>query len=161
MTIKTLLLRVGISLIFALALPLLLVVLIKNGFSDLNAVTISELANAGFTSTTQALYAAVVGVCFVTILVALFIAKALIGEDAEDNREFGVVKWFNVSKGFGFVTRENGDDVFVHFRSIRGRGHRSLQEGQRVKFGVVESTKGLQAEDVSVLRQAGATPPQS
>ena len=69
-----------------------------------------------------------------------------------DDRELGSVKWFNVSKGFGFITRENGDDVFVHFRNIRGRGHRSLSEGQRVKFYVRESDKGLQAEDVSIVR---------
>jgi len=72
------------------------------------------------------------------------------GED--DDRETGTVKWFNVSKGFGFITRENGDDVFVHFRNIRGRGHRSLNEGQRVRFFVRESDKGLQAEDVSIFR---------
>lgn len=72
--------------------------------------------------------------------------------EEDDNRETGQVKWFNVSKGFGFITRENGDDVFVHFRSIRGRGHRSLTEGQQVRFNVRESEKGLQAEDVSVVR---------
>jgi CspA family cold shock protein len=74
-------------------------------------------------------------------------------EDANDDRELGSVKWFNVSKGFGFITRENGDDVFVHFRNIRGRGHRSLSEGQKVRFTVRESEKGLQAEDVSVVRR--------
>ncbi|UTW05405.1 cold shock domain-containing protein [Amphritea atlantica] len=72
--------------------------------------------------------------------------------DENDDREVGTVKWFNVSKGFGFITRENGDDVFVHFRNIRGRGHRSLTEGQSVRFTVKESDKGLQAEDVSVAR---------
>ncbi|MGB0733297.1 MAG: cold-shock protein [Pontibacterium sp.] len=72
--------------------------------------------------------------------------------DEQDGREVGEVKWFNVSKGFGFITRDNGDDVFVHFRNIRGRGHRSLAEGQKVLFRVHESDKGLQAEDVSVLR---------
>ncbi|MEH6824086.1 MAG: cold-shock protein, partial [Motiliproteus sp.] len=72
-------------------------------------------------------------------------------DDVNDDREGGVVKWFNVTKGFGFITRDQGDDVFVHFRSIRGSGHRSLNEGQRVKFEVVESDKGLQAEDVSVV----------
>jgi len=72
--------------------------------------------------------------------------------DANDSREAGTVKWFNVTKGFGFITRDQGDDVFVHFRSIRGTGHRSLTEGQRVRFEVVESDKGLQAEDVSILR---------
>lgn len=73
-------------------------------------------------------------------------------EDVDDGRELGTVKWFNVSKGFGFITRENGDDVFVHFRNIRGRGHRSLSEGQRVRFNAREGDKGLQAEDVSVVR---------
>ncbi|MCO4758729.1 MAG: cold shock domain-containing protein [Oceanospirillaceae bacterium] len=72
--------------------------------------------------------------------------------DEDDGREMGTVKWFNVSKGFGFITRDNGDDVFVHFRNIRGRGHRSLAEGQKVLFSVRESDKGLQAEDVSVVR---------
>ncbi len=73
-------------------------------------------------------------------------------EFEDDDREQGSVKWFNVSKGFGFITRENGDDVFVHFRNIRGRGHRSLSEGQQVKFYTRDSDKGLQAEDVSILR---------
>lgn len=73
-------------------------------------------------------------------------------DDTDDDREGGTVKWFNVTKGFGFITRDQGDDVFVHFRSIRGTGHRSLSEGQRVKFEVVESDKGLQAEDVSIVR---------
>ncbi|HED34473.1 MAG TPA: cold shock domain-containing protein [Gammaproteobacteria bacterium] len=65
-------------------------------------------------------------------------------------RESGVVKWFNTSKGFGFITRDGGDDVFVHFRSIRGQGHRALFEGQRVEFDITEGDKGLQAEDVAI-----------
>lgn len=64
------------------------------------------------------------------------------------NRETGTVKWFNVTKGFGFITRDNGEDVFVHYRAIRGEGHRILTEGQRVEFEVVDKDKGLQAEDV-------------
>lgn len=82
----------------------------------------------------------------------LLIMEFLPLQAREDIREEGVVKWFNGAKGFGFITRDNDEDVFVHFRSIRGRGHRTLHEGQRVKFGVVESAKGLQAEDVSVVR---------
>jgi len=65
-------------------------------------------------------------------------------------RETGTVKWFNTNKGFGFITRDNGDDVFVHFRSIRGQGHRTLIEGQRVEFDVTKGEKGLQAEDVAI-----------
>lgn len=63
-------------------------------------------------------------------------------------REAGTVKWFNTSKGFGFISRDSGDDVFVHFRAIRGEGHRVLIEGQRVEFTVMMRDKGLQAEDV-------------
>ena len=68
----------------------------------------------------------------------------------DKSRESGTVKWFNTSKGFGFITRDTGDDVFVHFRSIRGEGHRTLFEGQRVEFNITEGEKGLQAEDVAI-----------
>lgn len=116
------------------------------------------------------LSAVVLGVTFVIVLAATLIAamgqsastpqrassRSTVEDDEEelenDDREEGTVKWFNVSKGFGFITRSNGDDVFVHFRNIRGRGHRSLTEGQRVRFNVHQSDKGLQAEDVSILR---------
>jgi cold shock protein len=64
------------------------------------------------------------------------------------DRETGTVKWFNTSKGFGFISRDSGDDIFVHFRAIRGEGHRVLVEGQRVEFSVMQRDKGLQAEDV-------------
>ena len=70
------------------------------------------------------------------------------------NREMGTVKWFNTSKGFGFISRDSGDDIFVHFRAIRGEGHRVLVEGQRVEFAVMLRDKGLQAEDV-IATQTG------
>ncbi|WP_321160391.1 MULTISPECIES: cold-shock protein [Marinomonas] len=73
-------------------------------------------------------------------------------EDEDDDREQGTVKWFNSSKGFGFLTMENGDDVFVHYRAIRGRGRRFLVEGQLVRFYVTEGEKGKQAENVSIIR---------
>ncbi|WP_457980429.1 cold shock domain-containing protein membrane protein [Ectopseudomonas composti] len=66
----------------------------------------------------------------------------------QENRETGTVKWFNTSKGFGFISRDSGEDIFVHFRAIRGEGHRVLIEGQRVEFSVMQRDKGLQAEDV-------------
>lgn len=66
-------------------------------------------------------------------------------------REQGVVKWFNDSKGFGFIQRSTGEDIFVHFRSIQGEGYRSLREGQNVEFVVTEGPKGLQAEEVTKL----------
>ncbi|HCP32195.1 cold-shock protein [Candidatus Bipolaricaulota bacterium] len=66
-------------------------------------------------------------------------------------RETGTVKWFNDSKGYGFIEREEGEDIFVHFQSIRGEGYRSLDEGQKVEFTVTEGEKGPQAQDVVAL----------
>ena len=63
--------------------------------------------------------------------------------------ETGIVKWFNGSKGFGFISREEGEDVFVHYRSIEGEGFKTLEEGDKVQFEVVEGPKGLQAANVS------------
>ncbi|EAZ62685.1 hypothetical protein PA2G_06136 [Pseudomonas aeruginosa 2192] len=78
---------------------------------------------------------------------------ALGGSQDSGNRETGTVKWFNTSKGFGFISRDSGEDIFVHFRAIRGEGHRILIEGQRVEFSVVQRDKGLQAEDVIASRR--------
>lgn len=66
-------------------------------------------------------------------------------------RETGTVKWFNATKGFGFISRENGDDVFVHFRAIQGDGYKTLEEGQQVEFSVTQGEKGPQAEEVTKL----------
>ncbi|HLI77526.1 MAG TPA: cold-shock protein [Acidobacteriaceae bacterium] len=65
--------------------------------------------------------------------------------------EQGTVKWFNDTKGFGFISRQGGEDVFVHHSAIQSNGFRSLQEGQQVQFQVVKGPKGLQAERVQVL----------
>lgn len=66
--------------------------------------------------------------------------------------ETGRVKWFDSRKGFGFIVRDNGEELFVHFRAIQGRGQRSLKDGQRVRFRVGQGAKGPQAEDVEPLR---------
>ena len=66
-------------------------------------------------------------------------------------RETGTVKWFNDSKGFGFISRDSGDDVFVHFSAIQGGGFRSLQENQRVEFSVEQGPKGPRAANVKAL----------
>jgi CspA family cold shock protein len=65
--------------------------------------------------------------------------------------EQGTVKWFNDAKGFGFISRQTGEDVFVHFSAIRSNGFRSLQEGQAVEFDVAKGPKGFQAENVQAL----------
>ncbi len=66
-------------------------------------------------------------------------------------RETGTVKWFNNSKGYGFIAREAGEDVFVHYSALAGDGFRSLEENQRVEFGIEQGPKGLQAVQVTVL----------
>ncbi len=66
-------------------------------------------------------------------------------------RETGTVKWFNASKGYGFIERDQGDDVFVHFSAILGTGYRTLEEGQRVEFEVTQGEKGPQAQNVSPI----------
>jgi len=116
------------------------------------ATSISESFSLLMTSD----YAKLWLISFVSILAASVLSvKLSSSKSAHSNieisgdQERGTVKWFNAAKGFGFITRENGEDVFVHFRSIQGKGHRSLGEGQAVIFSVTEGDKGLQAVDVS------------
>ena len=125
-----------------------------------STIIIQSLTAASFTESFSLLltaqYTKLWAIAFVSILVASILSArsgsskstAYDGEISDD-QERGTVKWFNAAKGFGFITRENGEDVFVHFRSIQGKGHRSLGEGQAVIFSVTEGDKGLQAVDVT------------
>ena len=90
----------------------------------------------------------IVSALVVFLFQALGVAAS--NKNASD-KERGSVKWFSSSKGYGFITREQGEDVFVHYRSISGKGHRSLYEGQVVEFSVSLGDKGLQADDVVVI----------
>ncbi|PTI17362.1 cold-shock protein [Staphylococcus warneri] len=63
----------------------------------------------------------------------------------------GTVKWFNADKGFGFIERDNGNDVFVHYSGIAGEGYKSLEEGQNVDFDIIEGQRGEQATNVVVI----------
>jgi CspA family cold shock protein len=151
MKLKTYLIRAGVALLVAIPAPVIIAAALV--LSGLGADTsIAELTNGQVNAGEWMAFVSVVIVVLILVTLAQYMVQPLMGQIEKDDREEGIVKWFNVSKGFGFITRDNQEDVFVHFRSIRGRGHRSLQEGQRVKFGVVESTKGLQAEDVTVMR---------
>ncbi|MCK9279536.1 MAG: cold-shock protein [Melioribacteraceae bacterium] len=67
-------------------------------------------------------------------------------------RKTGTVKWFNNSKGYGFISQDGGEDVFVHFQSIVGDGFRTLEEGMKVEFSITNGQKGLQASEVKVLQ---------
>jgi len=68
-----------------------------------------------------------------------------------NDRITGVVKWFNAAKGYGFLGRDNGEDVFVHYTAIASDGYRTLEEGQRVEFVVTQGDKGPQASEVTIL----------
>lgn len=135
--------KIIVALIFAVLLPGIMLVMFPKAFESAENV-LAVLAVASF---------------LISFISAQLIPSGLsrnsgtaVESDVEDGRERGVVKWFNVKKGFGFITWDDGEDVFVHFRSIRGDGHRSLAEGQRVKFTVVQGEKGPQAEDVSAVK---------
>lgn len=115
------------------------------------AITALEIAVLPVMPATAAFWLPLVLGVFLPALVMLLMSLPPLPTRVKGPREQGRVKWFNATKGFGFVTREQGDDVFVHYRSIRGEGHRTLREGQRVEFVVMKGDKGLQAEDVQPL----------
>jgi CspA family cold shock protein len=89
-------------------------------------------------------------------LAAFFVVARGNGTNSSEKRkgkmkEQGTVKWFNASKGFGFIQRQSGEDVFVHYSAIQAEGYKSLNEGQAVEFEVRTGPKGLQAEAVTAL----------
>ena len=153
-----------VAVIFAVIAPFVVVALIAGLAKDV------QLASGAVVSFSTLLNSEGMAVALIVMAILAFIISfvsaqlvparrrrqrssgTMVESDVEDGRERGVVKWFNVKKGFGFITWDEGEDVFVHFRSIRGQGHRSLAEGQRVKFSVVRGDKGPQAEDVSAIR---------
>lgn len=142
-----------VSLLLAAPSPLLIILL----FSLVTGVATEQLLTVIQDDQLVKGYVTIAVVVFVLLLVATLTINALapkrvsLVEDEDDDREVGEVKWFNVNKGYGFITRDDGEDVFVHFRAIRGRGHRTLAEGQKVRYYVVQNDRGLQADDVTVI----------
>ena len=136
----------------------LVISLVFTGTATIGSFHILNGQNASVMQSTAMLLSAEYAPLWIATFISVFLAcvftvKLATGSSqpakAGSGQEVGTVKWFNAAKGFGFITRENGDDVFGHFRSIQGKGHRSLGEGQRVVFSITESDKGLQAVDVS------------
>lgn len=125
----------------------------------LGCIPLYIIATREFTLTTNNLPLLALSL-FILVLIAVFWSRVASSPHSSSSnsvnpgapRETGIVKWFNSSKGFGFITRDSGDDIFVHFRAIRGEGHRVLRDGQRVEFAVSEGDKGLQADDVSAAK---------
>jgi CspA family cold shock protein len=151
--------KILVSLVLALIAPFILKLALNKVLAGLVSTSGITLGESLFT---LPIYTIVALIFFAIAFAATLAVPArrrrnrssgtVVESDVDDGRERGMVKWFNVKKGFGFITWDDGEDVFVHFRSIRGQGHRSLTEGQRVKFMVVRGQKGPQAEDVSVVR---------
>ncbi|MDT8879982.1 cold-shock protein [Halomonas saccharevitans] len=142
-----------ISLLLAAPAPLLIALLVHLTGGVLSRELFASLEVGGV----AAVYFATAVAVFLVLLIATLALNALtpqlvnLAEVEDDDREIGEVKWFNVNKGYGFITRDDGEDVFVHFRAIRGRGHRTLAEGQKVRYHVIQNERGLQADDVTVI----------
>ena len=84
-------------------------------------------------------------------LAASFLSRSSPGEASYSGTELGTVKWFNIKKGYGFITRDAGDDIFVHYRNLQVKGRKAISEGQRVQFVVIDGDKGLQADEVETV----------
>ncbi|WP_372612636.1 cold-shock protein [Halomonas sp.] len=142
-----------ISLLLAAPAPLVVALFIHLTGGVLSRELFASLELGGV----AAVYVAAAFAIFLFLLIATLAVNALtpqlvnLAEVEDDDREIGEVKWFNVNKGYGFITRDDGEDVFVHFRAIRGRGHRTLAEGQKVRYHIIQNERGLQADDVTVI----------
>ena len=142
-----------ISVLLAAPAPLLIALFIFLTGGDLSRELFASLEVGGVALVYLATAVAVFLITLVATLAVHVLTPTLAtrAEVEDDDREIGEVKWFNVNKGYGFITRDGGDDVFVHFRAIRGKGHRTLAEGQKVRYHVIENERGYQADDVTVI----------
>lgn len=142
-----------ISVLLAAPAPLLIALFIYLTGGDLSRELFASLEVGGVALVYLATAVAVFLVTLIATIAVHVLTPTLVNlaDVEDDDREIGEVKWFNVNKGYGFITRDGGDDVFVHFRAIRGKGHRTLAEGQKVRYHVIENERGYQADDVTVI----------
>ena len=117
------------------------------------ALSIVRLLPVGDAAALPVFNPMVFGLIWLAVAAGVFLSPVIrsVSLPTGGDREQGEVKWFNISKGYGFITRDNGEDVFVHFRAIRGKGRRGLREGEKVEFSLTQGDKGPQAEDVQTL----------
>jgi CspA family cold shock protein len=134
--------------------------LIMLGIALIAALAISQIQSAQLIESTALRFIATTAIIFIVILLASLLPRktpanaltpALVDEPLTPNRETGHVKWFNTEKGFGFIVRENGEDLFVHFRAVGDGSTLQLVEGQKVEYHIGQGRKGPQAEQVVVL----------
>ena len=124
--------------------------IIKNIIIALLIGYIGFAANSLIHSEGFALFSTEIIVYAAVALAAIYAGAISNPGSGTGGRESGTVKWFNARKGYGFITRENGEDIFVHFRNLEGSGRKSIREGEAVSFIVITSDKGPQADKVKV-----------
>ncbi len=134
--------------------------LIMLGIALIAALAISQIQSAQLIESTALRFIATTAIIFIVILLASLLPRKTStntqnpthgDEPLTPHRETGHVKWFNTEKGFGFIVRENGDDLFVHFRAVGDGSTLQLVEGQKVEYHIGQGRKGPQAEQVVVL----------
>lgn len=130
--------------------------LVALGAALITALAITQIQSAQLIESNVLRFIATAAIIFIVILLSGLMPRKAVSHaeplaDAEPMREVGHVKWFNIEKGFGFIVRENGDDLFVHFRAVGDGSTLQLVEGQKVEYHIGQGRKGPQAEQVVVL----------
>lgn len=136
-------------------------ILVTLGTSLIAALAISQIQTSALTESATLRFIATAGIVFIVMMLAELLLRRPVNSnrilpkghavDLPPVREVGTVKWFNADKGFGFIVRENGEDLFVHFRALEDLDEPRLIEGQQVEYQIGQGRKGPQAEQVVIL----------